>query len=146
MLLSIHHSMIITANHAISPPNRPYQKPVYKNGRWINASVAPTSFITTISSYLFKIFRRMVLPIISTTAMKSSNPISVTKSLAISITAYKRSNHSISSLPISIHAAVAVYLAVLCCRRRRVFRLALLALHRQWVFQIGDGIAQPDKC
>ena len=101
MLLSIHHSMIITANHAISPPNRPYQKPVYKNGRWINASVAPTSFITTISSYLFKIFRRMVLPIISTTAMKSSNPISVTKSLAISITAYKRSNHSISSLPIS---------------------------------------------
>ena len=52
-----------------SPPPKPYQTPLYRNGRRAKPSVAPTSFMTSISARRFKISRRMVLPTTSTTPM-----------------------------------------------------------------------------
>ena len=100
-LKSTHNNTNNTVTQAIMPPNRPNQKPVYKNGRCINESVAPTSFMTTISSFLLRIFSLIVLPIISTTAKNNSTANNNTKSLATAIKAYSFSNHSISSFPTS---------------------------------------------
>src|SRR5579862_7364332 len=38
-----------TSPKAIKPPPNPYQTPLYRNGRRVNPSEAPTSFMTSIS-------------------------------------------------------------------------------------------------
>ena len=54
-------------SQAVAAPPRPYQKPLYRNGRRTKASLPPTSFVTSISSRRFWMSSRIVLPTITIT-------------------------------------------------------------------------------
>ena len=66
---------------AISAPPRPYQTPLYRNGRRTNASLPPTSLVTSISSRRFWMSSRMVLPTITITPSASNAAVSISAAL-----------------------------------------------------------------
>ncbi len=89
--------MIAVMIHARSAPPRPYHTPLYKKGLRTNASLPPTSFVTSISERRFWMSSRMVLPTITSTPSASTAvAITIARPIAAKM-AFKRSTQPVSS-------------------------------------------------
>ena len=88
---------VCTSTQAMPAPNRPCSSPEYRKGRRIKALVPPMSLMISISSRRLRMARRMVLPMVSSTASPSSMASSQTPRSARRSSRCSRLTHSRSS-------------------------------------------------